>query len=296
MTTVAVIDVETTGLHPGLQNRIIELAAIIIQLDGTPLREFITLINPERDVGPTRIHRLNTNDILSAPRFTDIAGALIEVLDGCVALVGHNVRFDISFLNYEFARLGYSFPDCPAICTMQLVGGTSLSAACCDYNISIDGEPHSAGYDAQSTAKLFSMLMLNDPCLKTNIFSRIPIVWPNIPKKSVKLLKRGELPRSGIPSSFSDINTKTFIGKKVCFTGESQCRHHGEFITRELAEITVTRMGMIVSRTLTRKVDLLVVADPLTQSTKAKKARQYGIEIIYETLFWNALGLEVKNE
>ena len=44
---------------------------------------------------------------------------------------------------------------------------------------------------------------------------------------------------------------------------------------------------------MTKKLDLLVVADPLTQSGKAKKARQYGIRIMHKPVFWRALGLEV---
>jgi DNA polymerase-3 subunit epsilon len=84
-----------------------------------------------------------------------------------------------------------------------------------------------------------------------------------------------------------------FAGKQVCFTGECQCRLKGEEITREMAAHLATRHGMIVAESVTKKLDLLVVADPLTQSGKAKRARQCGIRIMHERVFWNALGLEV---
>ena len=84
-----------------------------------------------------------------------------------------------------------------------------------------------------------------------------------------------------------------FVGKNVCFTGECQCRLNGESITRETAMELASRHGMIVSESVTKKLDLLVVADALTQSGKAKKARQYGIRVLYETVFWKALGMEV---
>ena len=45
---------------------------------------------------------------------------------------------------------------------------------------------------------------------------------------------------------------------------------------------------------VTKKLDLLVLADPHSQSGKAKKARQYGIRILHEPVFWKAIGVAVK--
>ena len=59
------------------------------------------------------------------------------------------------------------------------------------------------------------------------------------------------------------------------------------------SELAASR-GMIVMETVTKKLDLLVVADPFTQSGKAKRARLYGIRIIHEPVFWRALGMEVQ--
>ena len=81
---------------------------------------------------------------------------------------------------------------------------------------------------------------------------------------------------------------------QVCFTGEFQCRHAGMAITREMATEFALNRGMIVVETVTKKIDLLVVADPLSQSGKAKKARKYGIRIMHEAVFWKALGIEVE--
>lgn len=418
MTCVAVIDVETTGLNHYGNDRIIELAAVVARLDGTVLREFVTLLNPERDIGPTRIHGLVTRDILAAPRFGEIAGALLEVLDGCVALAGHNVRFDNSFLTAEFDRIGYAFPDGPTLCTMQLAGGGSLSRDCADYGIAVEGEAHSAWHDARATAQLLVTLLKDAPRLASEINRWPPIVWPNIPNSSVALLTRNDSRRHqaeppdylqqllarmepvlppddrdsaifaytgllyrvledrhvskeegqalvelatrwgitgdqiqkthwdyllrlataalangvvtdterrdlhqvasllGVDSRYFDqilelaaqkptevqtqplatggaLAREKFAGKQVCFTGESQCRLRGKMITREMAAEIATLHGMSVAESVTKKLDLLVVADPLTQSGKAKKAHQYGIRILYESVFWRELGLEV---
>ena len=127
MTYLAVIDVETTGLNPYRYDRVVELAALVMGMDGETIREFATLLNPERDIGPTSIHGLTASEVISAPRFGEVAGLLVETLNGCVALAGHNVRFDYSFLSVEFGRLGHAIPECPTLCTMQLAGGGTLT-------------------------------------------------------------------------------------------------------------------------------------------------------------------------
>jgi DNA polymerase-3 subunit epsilon len=82
-------------------------------------------------------------------------------------------------------------------------------------------------------------------------------------------------------------------GMRVCFTGEMHCSRNGLIISREYADELATKAGLNVVDSVTKKLDLLVVADPQTQSVKAKKARQYGIRIMHEPVFWKALGVEV---
>ena len=59
-------------------------------------------------------------------------------------------------------------------------------------------------------------------------------------------------------------------GKTVCFTGEMGSQLKGERVTRELAEKLAAEAGLVVQATVTKR--LLVVADPDTQSGKAKTA------------------------
>jgi DNA polymerase-3 subunit epsilon len=60
-----------------------------------------------------------------------------------------------------------------------------------------------------------------------------------------------------------------------------------------MAEQIASKKGLQVMPSVTKKLDLLVVADPNTQSGKANKARQYGIRIVHEPVFWRVLGLVV---
>jgi len=84
----------------------------------------------------------------------------------------------------------------------------------------------------------------------------------------------------------------------VCFTGELlgrlQGRLQGERVTREVAEQLATESGLEVRASVTKRLDLLVVADPETQSIKARKAREYGVRIMAERVFWKALGVAVE--
>ena len=82
-------------------------------------------------------------------------------------------------------------------------------------------------------------------------------------------------------------------GKTVCFTGELQTSINGHPITREIAEALAQQAGLVVANTVTKKLDILVVADPNTQSGKAKKARDYGIRILPDAVFWRLIGIAV---
>jgi len=95
----------------------------------------------------------------------------------------------------------------------------------------------------------------------------------------------------GIPTTPS--SEASLTEKRVCFTGELQCQYKGDLIPRERAEELATKAGLIVMGSVTKKLDLLVLADPHSQSGKAKKARQYGIRIMHEPVFWKAIGVSV---
>ena len=416
---LAVIDVETTGLNPYNCDRVVEIAAPIVRPDGEVLREFVSLVNPERDIGPTSIHGLTSADVLPAPRFGELAGALREFLSECVAVAGHNVRFDLSFLSCEYKRLGYTFPSCPRICTMRLAGGGTLSACCAEYDIPMSSTLHSALNDARATSQLLGKLLKYFPKACEQIDCQALIPWPKVPVTSVNPLTRDETRRRqsepptyiqklrnrATSSTYTQMSdeaalaylgvldhvledrsvtetegqnllaladqwglTNEFIGqlhldylarladaafanglltdaerrdltlvshllginqdsynrvlqnakaasagklsrsnqlpkvqsqselrgKRVCFTGECQCRLHGAEITREKAMEIASEHGLVVVDSVTRTLDLLVIADTQSQSGKAKKARQYGIRLIHEPVFWKAIGLSVE--
>ncbi|MGI8484598.1 MAG: exonuclease domain-containing protein [Thermomicrobiales bacterium] len=97
------IDVETTGLKPR-QQRIIEVALIRFK-GGEEIERFESFLNPDRAI-PAYIANLTSitnNHVEDAPRFHEIADRVIEFI-GDALLVGHNVAFDINFINAELSR------------------------------------------------------------------------------------------------------------------------------------------------------------------------------------------------
>lgn len=162
--TFSVVDVETTGLSPSHHHRILEIAIVQVDRRGHVLDEFVTLVDPERDLGPTHIHGIEARDILGAPRFSDIAGDIAVRLAGNI-LVAHNIRFDRDFLDAEFTRIGYALPQLPSLCTLNLSrklhpssASHRLGALCAHYDIPLE-EAHTAVDDARATATLLQVLL-----------------------------------------------------------------------------------------------------------------------------------------
>jgi len=89
------------------------------------------------------------------------------------------------------------------------------------------------------------------------------------------------------------LEDRSLVGRSVCFTGELTCHHEGDLVTRERAHGLAEAAGLVVMPRVTKKLDMLVVADPDSLSGKARKAREYGIRIIAETAFWSMIGIEV---
>ena len=113
-----ILDTETTGLRPR-SDRLVEVGVVHLGRDREPKLVFDSLLNPERDVGPTSIHGIRAEDVLRAPRFGSVVGELVEHTRHGV-WVGHNLPFDTRMLGGELARLGGTVTPGAYICTMQL--------------------------------------------------------------------------------------------------------------------------------------------------------------------------------
>ena len=102
----AVLDFETTGFFPLLDDRVVELAVVHLNREGAVEGRWDTLIEPYRDLG-LDTHGITADDLVGAPTFAQVAPRLIELLDGRI-VVAHNAAFHLPFLNAELVRAGYA--------------------------------------------------------------------------------------------------------------------------------------------------------------------------------------------
>ncbi|MBT8165575.1 MAG: DEDD exonuclease domain-containing protein [Acidimicrobiia bacterium] len=104
--TFCVLDLETTGGSPA-DCGITEIGALRFR-GGEPDGTFQTLVNPGAPIPPfiTVMTGITQAMVIEAPPVEEAIPAFLEFL-GDAVIVGHNVRFDISFLNAAAERLGY---------------------------------------------------------------------------------------------------------------------------------------------------------------------------------------------
>lgn len=98
-----VIDIETTGLNP-VKDSIIEISGIKVK-NGKAVEEFSSLINPNRKI-PKFITGLTG---ISDDMLKDARDAKEVLTDFCSfiqtePIVGHNIRFDLSFINANLKK------------------------------------------------------------------------------------------------------------------------------------------------------------------------------------------------
>jgi DNA polymerase-3 subunit epsilon len=407
----AVVDCETTGLHPGAHHRIIELAVVTLNEDWEPGEVWCSLLSPQRDLGPTNIHGIRGRDLRDAPVFDDVLGEVLDRLAGRI-VVAHNARFDSTFLEHELARLDLDLAPLPTVCTMELAGNLGLGGGqrrlldCCSALGVATSDAHSAHGDALACASLLAACIQAGElaCVAGGVRGQLRPAedWPKsdrrAPCKSRQALEsEAEEPsflsklvqgievqlgidagrvapyldvldraiedrrlspgeqdeltavattvglnadrvrklhgdyvgtlvalarRDGVVTDreradlvlvaealgiagINDLLDRPFdtvrgeaasagvAGKSVCFTGALTCHYEGGLVTRELAHELAEHAGMVVAPRVTKKLDMLVVADPDSLSGKARKAHEYGVRIVAETAFWSMIGVEV---
>ncbi|MBN2729276.1 MAG: GIY-YIG nuclease family protein [Bacteroidales bacterium] len=158
-----IVDIETTGGN-AKSGKIIEIAAYLLE-NNEIIDEFVSLINPERNIPPfiSNMTGITSEMLEDAPKFYEIAKCLVEITEDAV-FVAHNVSFDYSFIAAEFARLGYHWQK-EKICTVQQsrkifpgFPSYSLGKLCESLKIPLEDRHRAAG-DARATAILFQKIL-----------------------------------------------------------------------------------------------------------------------------------------
>ncbi|UDY35934.1 DEDD exonuclease domain-containing protein [Dermatobacter hominis] len=118
-TTFVVVDLETTGGSP-TTDTITEVGAVKLR-GGEVLGTFQTLVDPGRAIPPTItvLTGITQAMVAKAPRIETVLPSLLEFM-GDAVVVGHNVRFDVGFLQAALERDGRPPLTGPTVDTVAL--------------------------------------------------------------------------------------------------------------------------------------------------------------------------------
>ncbi|MGD0248151.1 MAG: polyribonucleotide nucleotidyltransferase [Candidatus Limnocylindrales bacterium] len=100
---LVVVDVETTGRDPKVAD-LIEIGAVRVR-GGAVVDSFSTLVDPGRSIFGAQMHGITDADVAGAPVAKEAAQKLLAFVAG-TPVVGHNIGFDLSFLDEALGESG----------------------------------------------------------------------------------------------------------------------------------------------------------------------------------------------
>jgi DNA polymerase-3 subunit epsilon len=216
----AIIDIETTGGR-AIRDKITEIA-IVIHDGHEIIDKFETLLNPECPIpyGITELTGITNDMVAGAPRFFEVAKQIVQLTEGAI-FVAHNVRFDYSFVQEEFRRLGYTYVR-KQLCTVRLarqafpgLRSYSLDSMIHHFNLTV-GERHRAMGDTVATVALFEKILATE---KTDDKIRKMVnlgVKESLLPKNFTLEKLHSLPEAcGVYYFHDDKGEVIYVGKSL---------------------------------------------------------------------------------
>jgi DNA polymerase-3 subunit epsilon len=202
--TFCVVDLETTGASPA-DCTITEVGAARFR-GGECLGTFQTLVNPGSPIPPfiTQLTGITEAMVLPAPPVREILPALLEFVGGAV-LVGHNVRFDLSFLDAALTSLDRERIGLPSVDTVALARRLLLDDDVADCRLGtlaarfgLSHRPtHRALDDVLATADLLHLLLEQAaPLGVTELDDLLALPAVARPPHAAKLPLTARLPRA----------------------------------------------------------------------------------------------------
>lgn len=202
MTGIVVLDTETTGMSHE-EDRIVEIAAVRLLYNGEgydvdSVRHCV--VDPERPIpaAASAVHHLTDADVVDARKLSD-ALTYIGVRSEDV-IVAHNADFDRGFLK--------TLHDNEWVCTWKCANklipdAPSYGNQVLRYHLGFEvegghgrnGQPHSAGYDARTTAQLMIKLLELASLEKLIKITKDPVLLPRMPFGKHRGLAFAEVPK-----------------------------------------------------------------------------------------------------
>ena len=175
MQTFIVVDLETTGLSPETDH-IIEIGALKY-VDGTCVEMFSQLVKPPVSIS-RRIYEITGIDdamVKGQPEIQEAMEKFLEFVGEEQVLLGHNIRFDYSFLKTAAKKLKYNFSmkclDTLGIARKVLpdLPKKNLETVSSHYHI-VNPRAHRAYEDAKTTAMVYDCMWKEFGMLYPEVF------------------------------------------------------------------------------------------------------------------------------
>lgn len=167
---ITVIDTETTGFSP-TRDRIVEIGVCTFTLALRDASVDSWLVDPETPIPPgvtEKVHHISDEMVAGAPTIRPALERLADTLAAAKPdiILGHNLGFDLGFLDAEAARVAFAWGRPDGVCTLTLArflrgpGGNNLGELAQRFQITGRDTLHRAGPDALTTSLVFKSLIL----------------------------------------------------------------------------------------------------------------------------------------
>ena len=157
--TYVIFDVETTGLS-AIYDKVIELSAVKMK-DGNVLERFDEFIDPGFPLSEqtTQLTSITDEMVHGSKSEEEVFKMFKDFCDGCI-IAGHNVSFDMGFMNTGYRRHWMKEITEPVIDTLPLarflypnLRGYRLNTLSKKFKVALEHH-HRANYDAEATGHL----------------------------------------------------------------------------------------------------------------------------------------------
>ena len=283
-----VLDLETTGLSPNYDS-IIEIGIIKVK-ENKIVDKYNSLINPGFLINEyiTSITGITNEMLKGKPKIIDLKKEVLNFIGNDV-LAGHNISFDVSFLQKGFnEELKNEYIDTLQFCRKLFKELSHHRLTDMSNYLEISRNEHRSMSDCLCTKELYDFIkekMKNNGLEINDIFAKRNYSSKNIDIHAIK------------PDNIEIDEDNFFYNKHCVFTGKL------EKMIRKDAMQLVVNVGGILDNSVTKKTNYLILGNndycssiKDGKSSKHKKAEKYklegqDIEIIDEDTFYNLFNL-----
>jgi DNA polymerase III epsilon subunit family exonuclease len=289
----AVVDFETTGLHPSQGDRVIQVAVIVADQSGSVLEDWSTYVNPGRDTGAVKIHGISNDQVASAPKFSEIWGDLSRRIENRI-IVAHNASFEVKFLLSELSHFGekieptrFAWFDTMILASDFFPGIKDKRQETIAEHLRIDraslpgGRDHNALTDTHVATKILAHYLAPGPqAVLSNVTWPLVETLPApaiVSSQAAKVMAQDEDEFESLSAAIKKPPFEKIVvprGSEIYFTQFYSETH--------LYSGLLSRLGAIEAKAVTKsRCKLVVTGDKDYVSGAMRKALKFGIPIIH---------------